>query len=351
MKIIRCPKMNDMWVTLKYPWKDPDFIDFAQHIDPSLCPVGAKLDAAFGDRLIWWNVGYNVAKYYDFNCRLQFCYQDLPECEILRFPNTEIVSRDEFFDGINDFKYISDEVHHDIVRSRYLPKFPVELKWAPSEPPCNSILPAHHIQLEGTGYVDEDYAKIEFVHPELEQRLSEYFSQFNVVHVRRWTGIRYYDECDFDELGEEKKKTYMENAPDLERIGRDEQPVPWMYFKDSHYFNALKDVEGPIYLATDLPCKYYMDAWYEEYGERLYYQDVIDRDIKNMFADYYSHDWMKQHGYSHQGLVDRLVDYFAVVFAGHLHVVASTKYEVLSSFAETAKLLRNVPSTIYEVEL
>ena len=340
-----------MWVTLKYPWKDPDFIDFAQHIDPSLCPVGAKLDAAFGDRLIWWNVGYNVAKYYDFNCRLQFCYHDLPECEILRFPNTEIVSRDEFFDGINDFKYISDEVHHDIVRSRYLPKFPVELKWAPSEPPCNSILPAHHIQLEGTGYVDEDYAKIEFVHPELEQRLSEYFSQFNVVHVRRWTGIRYYDECDFDELGEEKKKTYMENAPDLERIGRDEQPVPWMYFKDSHYFNALKDVEGPIYLATDLPCKYYMDAWYEEYGERLYYQDVIDRDIKNMFADYYSHDWMKQHGYSHQGLVDRLVDYFAVVFAGHLHIVASTKYEVLSSFAETAKLLRNVPSTIYEVEL
>ena len=348
MKIIRCPKVNCEWVDQDYPWNNPRFSDFADHIDPIFCPIGHKVDAALGDRLMWWNVGYNVAKYYNFNCRLQFCYQDLPECEIFKFPHTEIVSRDEFFDGINDFKYISDKVHDNIIESRYLPKFPVELGWTPLEPPHNCILPHSHIQLNGSGYVNEDYAKIEFVHPELEQRLSEYFSQFNVVHVRRWTGIRYYDECDFDELGEEKKKTYMENAPDLEHLSLDDPPVPWMYHKDSHYFNLLKDVEGPIYIATDLPHKYYLDAWYEEYGERLYYQNRIDRDVKDMFADYYSSDWMTKYVSSNQGLVDRLVDYFALVFAGHLHVVCSTKYDALSSFSETARHLRNVPCTIYK---
>ena len=347
MKIIRCPKMNDENVYVKYPWKKSDYIEFADHIDPEFAGFDSKLDAALGDRLMWWNTGYNVAKYYNFNCRLQFLDKDLPEHVIFKFPHTEIVSSEEFYDGINDFEYVDDYVHAHITGD--VPDFPINA-WKDLEPPNNCIVPYYHIQYHGPGYDDETYSKIEFVYPELEERLAEFFSKFNVVHVRRWTGIRYIDESDFDELGEEKKRTYMQDAPFLEKV--DENSLtPWMYYKDSHYFNALKDVDGPIYIATDLPNKYYLDAWKEEYGERLYCQQFIDREVKSMFADYYSHEWMMEHAHSYQGVMDRLVDYFALVFAGHLHIVKTPKYPMFSSYSDTARHLRNAPCTIHEVEL
>ena len=74
---IRCPKVNYEWSGVEYPWNDPNYLEFADHIDPSINGDDKSVDTAFGDRLWWWNAGYNAARYYNFDCRLQFLYHTL----------------------------------------------------------------------------------------------------------------------------------------------------------------------------------------------------------------------------------------------------------------------------------
>ena len=333
---IRCPKVNHDWHDVKFPWNNPNYIEFADHIDPSLNGDDKSIDTAFGDRLWWWNAGYNAARYYNFDCRLQFKYDDMPECEVLRFPHTEFVDTEYFYSNIKEFEYVSvdDQSQMELTALRHLPIDPS------NSLDKNIILPS---KMSNHFNIEHMFSLIEFVHPELEECLSQYFSRFNVVHVRRYYGIEYEDESVFDELGEELKEKYINEVEPL----KTPEPSPWSYYTNSHYFNALKDVDGPIYIATDLPREYYYDAWYKEYGDMLYDYDSVYAGIEDIFREFYSHRWINKNRH----IMNRMIDWFAIAFADHLHIVRRSDYDIISAYSDTARLLRNVPCIIHEVEL
>ena len=358
MKIIRCPKPspNQVFEDVKYPWNIEGYEPFRTHWISQQNKIVLKknmrkVDSGWGDRLLWWSKCYSMSQTIGSECLMQFEYEDYPESDIFKFPGTEFIHTNEFYKGINNFEYLEDSQYELIsVLSINNQKYP-----SPDNLPENIIFgQCSFIGLDVDGGHEDIFKLIKFVHPKLESVLRKYFNRFTVVHVRRWHGIRYFDDSVMNHLGNELKNKYMQDLEGWERISKlsknEKLEEPWLYFDDDTFFNALKDVEGPIYIATDLPKEYYKDQWIKQYGKRLYDQDNVIHHIQKIFSLCYDEEWMKCNGWTTQGQVERLVDYFAMMFAKELHVLVPEQYPVLSAFSDTARLIGGTKCKVHRIE-
>lgn len=319
-RIIRSPKEFFEYYGVKQPWKQKGYRMFKEYHPKS----NAIADSAFGDRLHWWKQSWLFAKKLDFKWILQFKQSDYPERHFFNFSQSMFLNDTDFYRGINHFEYLSDSLFDDIILNNVviddydqLPKYIIMNRFPTQFNPIFDSICLSDL--------------IKFKYPEMSEELKEVFGNYTAVHLRRFYGINYNDN-DLSELPPVLREEYKKEV-------RFNDPVTWTYVKDKEYFDELEKFDGKFYVSTDLPGKYYFTQWKNRFPNRILNMYDVREKVISIVKHYYGEEFVDQQS----TMIDRMIDYFALMHSKVIVAPQNVKSFNISSWAQTAHELSGTP--------
>lgn len=303
-----------------HPWRNSSIEEYYNN---PLSDRYDKNDLGIGDRWNCWLGVYNLVKLNKMEHRIQCLGKQFPESILFKFPQTDFISDEEFYSGIDDFKWFTPKEYAVLESPAHSNTFKDRARTYP-------YIFLNHISLFGYLWFEYEPLYIEPASPGLEHDLRSLFSDYVSVHVRRYHGICYTDE-DLIELSDELKEQYK-NEAFYNDTGS------WRYVKDKDHFEYMNTFSNDqiFYVATDLDDKYYLSNWKKHFPGRI----VTGRDVCSKFMDilssYHGRDFVNDNS----RLIYQMIDFFALAYSKQI-VTGHYNDSSISSYAVAAKKFGN----------
>lgn len=323
VKMIRFPKQIFQYYGIERPWNDKHYVPFVVKFKDMT--NGSLPDTAFGDRLQWWAHAFVIGRLTRFEWQLQFSASQYPEKQFFKFPKSIFLQDEDFYRGINQFKYLTQKEYNQLIHHEFI------------RPSLPDHLIINHFPMTTSFYGSDPLSLIELYYPEMKYDLKKLFGQYIGVHLRRFHGI-YYDDTDLIELSPQLQEEYKKES----RL--DKTSWTWKYIKNQEYFNQLNQYDDDFYISTDLPEKYYYNQWSDRYPNRIYNMNHVLNEFNAILIRYYGDEFVKE---NHK-LILRMIDYFALMYCKRIVCPMHYKAKTISSWSETAHRISSVPITIFK---
>ena len=309
--IIRYRHENESGRGVPHPWRDSSVEEYYNN---PLSDEYDKNDLGIGERWNSWLGVYNLVKLNKMEHRIQCMRKQFPESILFKFPQTDFVSDEEFYSGIDQFKWFTPK-EYDVLSS---PAHSNTFKTIARSYPYIFVNHGNSF-----AHLWNDFLYIESSFFESENDLRSLFSDYVSVHVRRYHGICYTDE-DLIELSDDLKEQYK-NGAYYNSCGY------WRYVKDKDHFEYMNTFSNDqkFYVATDLDDKYYLSNWTKHFPGRI----VTGRDVYSKFMSILSSHYGKDFVNANTRLIYQMIDFFALAYskcivAGHYKSSSVSSYTI-----------------------
>ena len=299
-----------------HPWKNSNIDEYYNN---PLSDQFEKNDLGIGDRWNCWMGLYSLVKLNKMEHRIQCMEKQFPESIFFEFPQTDFISEEEFYSGVDDFKWFTPKEYAVLESPAHSNSFKERARTYP-------YIFVNHVPLFPYLWLKDRPLHIKNASPGIEHDLRSLFSDYVSVHVRRYHGITYTDE-DLIELSDELKEQYKNDAY-YNGCGS------WRYVKDRDHFEYMNTFSDDqiFYVATDLDDKYYLNNWKKHFPGRI----VTDKDVCSKFMNILDSHYGRDFVNDNSRLIYQMIDFFALAYSKQI-VAGRYDSSSVSSYAVAAE--------------
>lgn len=296
-------------------------------------------DTGLCNRILHWEVAYQINKLHDFKYYILLEEKYWPENKLLDLPTTKTITNiegDPF--EVEKLKFIAvyDTINRKINTAKPLYADTIEKIFKDSD-----------VKLEDKGHYYSDFgykelknlyskedlktierplSKIRLKHRSVEESIIHEMKNVVGIHIRRGNGIPFTKD-DLNSLPKNKRDNFRLSR----KLSSEGLHSAYSFHRDDLYFNIMDKMlkinpNQKFYISTDMSDKM-MDYFYERYKNNL-----IDKTFMlNVVYDFISNSGFKKSDFVKGNVVENLVDLFSLSYSSFLVKVPHSTW---STFAE-----------------
>ena len=299
---------------------------------------GFTTDTGLCNRILHWEVAYEINRKNDFKYYILLEEKYWPENKLLDLPTTKTITNIEGDPHeVEKLKFIAvyDTINKKINTATPLYTNDIEKMFKNNEFKLEDK--GHYYsnfgyQVLSNLYTRKDFEKIErplskikLKHKSVEESIINEMKNVVGIHIRRGNGIPYTTD-DLNSLPENKRDKFSL----IKRVITEQSNSTYSFHRDILYFNIMDNMlkinpNQKFYISTDVPDEI-MDYFYKKYKNNL-----VDKTfILNVVYDYILNSGFKKSDFVYGNVVENLVDLFSLSYTSFLVKVPTSTWSIFA---------------------